>query len=226
MENVSPTRMNLLGRKAQVSLAVQGVDLLKKKRDALVAEFFSVVKNTLASRNKLNATSEQAINDLNLAVAIEGRPPMESAALAGRRLVALAVAEKNVWGIKIPEISAPSVKRDAFGRGYNAAAASARTLQASDGFEQIIDLLVEVAGREVRLKKLGGEIKKTTRRVNALEQIVIPRIYREIAYIKAVLEQREREDIFRLKMIKRSSTAEAEALESSGAAAGGREGEE
>ena len=203
MENVSPTRMNLLGRKAQVSLAVQGVDLLKKKRDALVAEFFSVVKNTLESRNRLNVTSEQAINNLNLTAAIEGRPALESAALAGRRQVSLTVTEKNVWGIKIPEVSAPSVRRGAFDRGYNAASASARSLQVADGFEDVIDLLVEVAGREVRLKKLGGEIKKTTRRVNALEQIVIPRIHREIAYIKAVLEQREREDIFRLKMIKR-----------------------
>lgn len=203
MENVSPTRMNLLGRKAQVSLAAQGVDLLKKKRDALVAEFFSVVKNTLESRNRLNQTSEQAINGLNLTEAIEGRPALESAAMAGRREIRLDVSEKNVWGIKIPEVGATSVKRGAFDRGYNAAAASARSLKVASQFEDMIDLLVEVAGREVRLKKLGGEIKKTTRRVNALEQIVIPRIFREIGYIKAVLEQREREDIFRLKMIKR-----------------------
>ncbi|MDI6739147.1 MAG: V-type ATP synthase subunit D [Candidatus Edwardsbacteria bacterium] len=203
MENVSPTRMNLLGRKAQVSLAVQGVDLLKKKRDALVAEFFGVVKNTLESRNRLNQTSEQAVNRLNQAVAIEGRPALESAAMAGRREVKLSVSEKNVWGIKIPEVGAGSVRRDVFARGYNAAAATARSIKVADEFEDIIDLLVEVAGREVRLKKLGAEIKKTTRRVNALEQIVIPRIYREIGYIKTVLEQREREDIFRLKMIKR-----------------------
>ena len=195
--------MNLLGRKAQVSLAIQGVDLLKKKRDALVAEFFGVVKNTLESRNRLNQTSEQAVNRLNQAVAIEGRPALESAAMAGRRDIRLDVSEKNVWGIKIPEVGARTVRRDAFGRGYNAAAASARSLSVADRFEDIVDLLVEVAGREVRLKKLGGEIKKTTRRVNALEQIVIPRIFREIGYIKAVLEQREREDIFRLKMIKR-----------------------
>ncbi|MCU0607140.1 MAG: V-type ATP synthase subunit D [Candidatus Edwardsbacteria bacterium] len=203
MENVSPTRMNLLGRKAQVSLAAQGVDLLKKKRDALVSEFFGVVKNTLASRDRLNQASGQAVDLLNQAAAIEGRPALESAALAGRRQVALEVGEKNVWGIRIPEVSSASLRRNAFGRGYNAAAASARSLAVSDRFEEIIDLLVEVAGREVRLKKLGGEIKKTTRRVNALEQIVIPRIFREIGYIKAVLEQREREDIFRLKMIKR-----------------------
>ena len=203
MENVSPTRMNLLARKAQVSLAKQGVDLLKKKRDALVSEFFGVVRNTLESRNKLNAVAQEAVNQLNISASIEGKPLLESVALAGKRQVMLEVAEKNVWGIKIPEVStARSLKRDPFERGYNAATAPGRVIKTADNFEEMIDLLVEVAGRETRLKKLGQEIKKTTRRVNALEQIVIPRLYRQMAYIKSVLEQREREDIFRLKLIK------------------------
>jgi len=211
MENVSPTRMNLLARKAQISLAKQGVDLLKKKRDALVAEFFAVVRTTLGSRERLNATAKDAVDLLNLAAALEGRQALESVGLASRRDISLQVSEKNVWGIKIPEVSAPSLRRGAFERGYSPASASARAIGASDLFEETLDLLVEVAGSETRLRKLGTEIKKTTRRVNALEQIVIPRIYREIGYIKSVLEQREREDIFRLKMIKRSSAAEAEA---------------
>ncbi|MBI4726515.1 V-type ATP synthase subunit D [candidate division TA06 bacterium] len=203
MENVSPTRMNLLGRKAQVSLAKQGVDLLKKKRDALVTDFFVVVKNSLASREQLNQTSQQAVELLNLAVAFEGRQPLESSALPGRRDIRLNVSEKNVWGIKIPEVSAGSVVRDQFSRGYSPTAATYRSIKTTDSFEQIIDLLIVVAGSETRLKRLGSEIKKTTRRVNALEQVVIPRIYREMGYIKGVLEQREREDIFRLKMIKK-----------------------
>jgi V/A-type H+-transporting ATPase subunit D len=203
MENVSPTRMNLLGRKAQVSLAKQGVDLLKKKRDALVTDFFVVVKNSLASRESLNQTSQQAVDLLNLAAAIEGRQPLESSALPGRRDIRLNVSEKNVWGIKIPELSAHSVVRDQFSRGYSPTGATSRTIKTTDAFEQLIDLLIVVAGSETRLKRLGSEIKKTTRRVNALEQVVIPRIFREMSYIKGVLEQREREDIFRLKMIKK-----------------------
>ncbi len=208
MENVSPTRMNLLARKAQVSLARQGVDLLKKKRDALVSEFFAVVRTNLGSRERLNAASQEAVDLLNLAVGLEGRPALESLGLAGRREIELTVSEKNVWGIRIPEVGGPSLKRGEFGRGYNPTAATARALGASSLFEEVLDLLVEVAGSETRIKKLGAEIKKTTRRVNALEQVVIPRIIREIGYIKSVLEQREREDIFRLKMIKRKSTSE------------------
>lgn len=206
MENVSPTRMNLLARKGQVALARQGVDLLKKKRDALVSEFFSVVRNNLGSRQRLNTASQEAVDMLNLAVGLEGRPALESLGLAGRREIDLEVSERNVWGIKIPEVGGPSLRRREFERGYSPVSASARSMQASSLFEEVLDLMVEVAGSETRIKKLGAEIKKTTRRVNALEQVVIPRILREIAYIKSVLEQREREDIFRLKMIKGKST--------------------
>lgn len=207
MENVSPTRMNLLARKGQVSLAKQGVDLLKKKRDALVTDFFAVVKDSLKSREHLNITAQQAIDSLNLTAAFEGRPALESSALPGRRDIKLEVSEKNVWGIKIPEVAAPSIARGDFERGYNPAAVSGRVVKTAGMFEQMIDLLVEVAGSETRLKRLGAEIKKTTRRVNALEQVVIPRIYREMNYIKSVLEQREREDIFRLKLIKNKGEA-------------------
>jgi V/A-type H+-transporting ATPase subunit D len=203
MENVSPTRMNLLYRKAQVQLALQGVDLLKKKRDALVSEFFGVVHNTLESRNRLNAVSQDAVNLLNIASSIEGKALLESAALAGKREVFLNVAEKNIWGIKIPELSiSQSLKRKQSQRGYNNITAPARVIKTADNFEEMMDLLIEVAGRETRLKKLGAEIKKATRRVNALEQIVIPGLYNQMAYIKSVLEQRERDDIFRLKLIK------------------------
>lgn len=213
MENVSPTRMNLLARKAQVSLARQGVDLLKKKRDALVSEFFAVVRTNLGSRERLNSASKEAVDLLNLAASMEGKQFLESLGLAGRRDIRLKVSERNVWGIKIPEVGSAGLKRGPFDRGYDPAAASAKAAATSDLFEEVLDLMVEVAGSETRIRKLGSEIKKTTRRVNALEQIVIPRIIREIGYIKSVLEQREREDIFRLKMIKRSSAALAAAPE-------------
>src|SRR5512137_1456180 len=104
MENVSPTRMNLLARKGQISLAKQGVDLLKKKRDALVAEFFAVVRTTLGARERLNTTAKDAVDLLNVAAALEGRQALESVGLASRRDISLQVSEKNVWGIKIPEV--------------------------------------------------------------------------------------------------------------------------
>jgi V/A-type H+/Na+-transporting ATPase subunit D len=88
-------------------------------------------------------------------------------------------------------------------------AVTARTVESADHFEEVVAAVLEVASTEITLRKIGEEIKKTTRRVNALEQVVIPRIRGEIRYIRDVLEQRAREDVFRLKRIKKKLEAKA-----------------
>ncbi|MDP3703150.1 MAG: V-type ATP synthase subunit D, partial [Candidatus Omnitrophota bacterium] len=68
-ETVSPTRMNLLQRKQQAQIAGQGVDLLKRKRDALVADFFNIVRQSLVARERLTKACEEAYVMLALAKA-------------------------------------------------------------------------------------------------------------------------------------------------------------
>jgi V/A-type H+-transporting ATPase subunit D len=206
-ELVSPTRMNLLQRKNQLRVAQQGVDLLKRKRDALVSEFFQVVRQALAARDRLNAIAEKAYVVLSLAKAVEGRQALEAAALADRRPVLVDVEIRNIWGIKVPDVRVQRIRRTFLERGLSPTAVSVRTLESAEAFEEVLDAILEVASTELRLRKIGEEIKKTTRRVNALEQIVIPRIRAEIRYINDVLEQRAREDIFRLKRIKKKLEA-------------------
>jgi len=206
-ELISPTRMNLLQRKNQLRVAQQGVDLLKRKRDALVSEFFQVVRQALVARDRLNAIAEKAYVVLSLAKAVEGRQALEAAALADRRPVLVDVEIRNIWGIKVPEVRVQRIRRTFLERGLSPTAVSVRTLESAEAFEEVLDAILEVASTELRLRKIGEEIKKTTRRVNALEQIVIPRIRAEIRYINDVLEQRAREDIFRLKRIKKKLEA-------------------
>ncbi len=206
-ELVSPTRMYLLQRKNQLRVALQGVDLLKRKRDALVAEFFRVVRQALEARDRLNAACEKAYLILSLAKAVEGRQALEAAALAEARPVLVDIEIRNIWGIKVPEVHVHRVRQTFLDRGLSPTAVSVRTLESTDAFEQVLDAILEVASTELRLRKIGEEIKKTTRRVNALEQIVIPRIRAEIRYINDVLEQRAREDVFRLKRIKKKLEA-------------------
>ena len=201
-ETISPTRMNLLQRQNQVKLAQQGVDLLKKKRDALVADFFNIVRRALAAREKLTKSAEQSYTLLGLAKAVEGRETLEAAALADPRRLEVGIDTKNVWGTRIPSIATNDVRRTLLARNADPAAVSARTIESADRFEDVVAALLDVAGTEITLRKIGEEIKKTTRRVNALEQVVIPRVRGEIRYIRDVLEQRAREDVFRLKRIK------------------------
>lgn len=210
-ELISPTRMNLLQRTNQLQVAQQGVDLLKRKRDALVADFFKIVREALAARERLTAAARQAYVFLSLAKAVEGKDRLEAAANASRRDVLVDIEVRSVWGTKIPEVSVQGVRRTTLGRGHNPTATSARTIESAAQFEELVEAVLQVAATETKLKKIGEEIKKTTRRVNALEQVVVPRIRAEIRYIAAVLEQRAREDIFRLKRIKKKLEAKERA---------------
>ena len=180
MSQVSPTRMNLLQRRGQLRLAQKGVDLLKKKRDALVAEFFGLVREAMEARKALDQAAKEAYAALLLAQAFDG-PEVE-----------------HVWGSKVPRLKATFPD----GALLSPVGTPAYTLEASRAFRRYAEALIRVANTETRLKKIGEEIKKTTRRVNALEQVVIPGIRAQIRFIQQVLEQREREDTFRLKRIK------------------------
>jgi V/A-type H+-transporting ATPase subunit D len=210
-EVISPTRMNLLQRRNQLRVAQQGVDLLKRKRDALVADFFKIVREALAARDALTGACKDAYIMLTLAAAWEGREALEGAALAAQRDILLDIEIRNVWGTKIPEVTVAPVRRPVLERGQNPIATTARTIESTSNFEEVIAAILAVAATEIKLRKIGEEIKKTTRRVNALEQVVIPRLRGETRYIASVLEQRAREDVFRLKRIKKKLEAKASA---------------
>lgn len=198
MSETSPTRMNLLARRNQLKLAAKGVDLLKKKRDALVSEFFALVHQGVMARKNLNRVAEEAYADLFLAKAFDGPGEMEALAVGVPRLSNVQAEVENVWGTKVPHLRAEWPE----GCSLSPIASGGQSLAAQQSFRALTKALLAVANTEARLRRIGEEIKKTTRRVNALEQVVIPGVHGQIRFIQQVLEQREREDIFRLKRIK------------------------
>lgn len=206
-EVISPTRMNLLQRRNQLRVAQQGVDLLKRKRDALVADFFKIVRESLVARESLSAACRDSYVALSLAKAWEGREALEAAALPAGRDILMDIEIRSLWGTRIPEVTLPEVRRPLLERGQNPVATSARTIESASNFEEVLAAILAVGATEVKLRRIGEEIKKTTRRVNALEQVVIPRLAGETRYIASVLEQRAREDVFRLKRIKKKLEA-------------------
>jgi len=198
MNGTSPTRMNLLTRRSQLGLALRGVDLLQKKRDALVREFFSLIHETLEARRQLNAAGQEAHMALFLAKAFDGPREVETLSLSVPIISDARAELENIWGTRVPRLEVE------WPRGFATSPVSVggRTLAAQAAFRRLSQALFRVANTESRLRRIGEEIKKTSRRVNALEQAVIPGIQSQIYYIQQVLEQQEQEDIFRLKRIK------------------------
>jgi V/A-type H+-transporting ATPase subunit D len=198
-ENIAPTRSNLLQRRDQLRLANRGADLLKRKRDALIGEFFSLVKESLAARRDLNEASREAYFSLFLANAWDGPEAVRSLSLAEGTQLDVDIKVENLFGVKVPQVQPPSFNTDL---PFSPITAGARTLDAASQFRRLIEALIRVAATETRLRRVGEEIKKTSRRVNALEQIVIPGISQQIRDIRSVLDQRALEEITVLKRIK------------------------
>lgn len=204
MENVSPTRMELLAVKGQIGLAEQGRDLLKEKRNALMKEFMKIADVVMRGSDELEQAAADARRALARAEALDGLEAVRSAAFAAQGELSLSVEGAFVMGVPVPIIEQKSAGRSVVDRGYSLLGTSSRIDETAKRFEAEVDLLIELAASELRLRRLAEEIRKTNLRVNALENILIPRLYERKAHIEMVLEERAREDLFRLKTVKRA----------------------
>jgi V/A-type H+/Na+-transporting ATPase subunit D len=202
VDRVIATRSALLDRRAQLDLAVRGRTLLEQKRDQLMDAFRRIADDVLAGQGALERAAVAARRALVFAEAADGPLEVRTAASADRSEITLDARVSTIMGVRMVEIVAPPVGRPATRRGYSMAGSSAAIDTAAGCFETELQLLLELASTELRLRRLVEEIAATTRRVNALEFVVIPRLQRETASIEAVLDERERQDRFRLKRVK------------------------
>src|SRR5512137_2287955 len=204
MEEVRPTRAELLERRAQIGLAQQGMDLLKQKRDALLIEFMGVMDETLRLSDSLGKTVREAQYSLAVAQAVDGTVALRSAGLATRGEIVVDMTGTKIMGVSVPVVTkGDSPLKSSFTRGYSVTGVSSRVDETAEKFEGILDVIIEYADIETRLKRLGEEINKTNRRVNALEQVTIPALHEQVSYISQTLDERAREDLFRLKKVKK-----------------------
>ncbi len=211
MENLAPTRMNLLARKAQIKLATDGVSLLKGKREALLKELIKRARELRALRQELHERGRRAAGALALARAVRGTPGLRAAGVAGRREVQLTVHYEKVWGLQLGEIEQTGTIRKAKERGLGLFDTSSHFLESADTSERMLEQLLECAPKELNIQILGDEVRKVSRRINALEEGLLPRLRHEVRNIARVLDEREREDIFRLKRVKKKQAAKAAA---------------
>lgn len=202
MEQVKPTRMELMKKKAQIKLAEQGRDLLREKMDALIQEFFKILSSVSDSRDELEQVSRAADLALLIAEATDDPVTLKSAAFATRRSIMIGITGKNIMGVPVPVIEKRRVSKNMLERGYGIIATSARIDETAERYEIELDLLIKLAESETAMRRLGTEIQMNRRRVNALEQILIPELKSQAKYIKNAIEEREREDLFRLKKVK------------------------
>lgn len=199
MNRPATTRMALLELRARRVVGERGARLLRAKREVLAGELWRLTRDVLEGRARLDATLLEAEEALDLARALDGSAALESLALTAARDVPVEVTVRRVWGVPTPSVGAPPLVRAADARGASPATWGPTAAGAARGHEEALETLLRIASRELHLQRLGEEIQATSRRINALEQVVLPALAADASRIEGALDERDREDAVRLK---------------------------
>jgi V/A-type H+-transporting ATPase subunit D len=215
-----PTRSELIEIKRKIKLSETGHKLLKMKRDGLIMEFFQILSKARDIRSVLTEEYREARHRLTIAEGVEGVIAIKAAAFAPKDAPYVHIRPKNVMGVVVPQVESRSVKKKIVERGYGIIGSRSAIDDAVNAYEVLVEDIVVAAEIETTIRKLLVDIEKTKRRVNALEFKVIPELTEAAAFITFRLEEMERENTFRLKMIKMKGE-KAAAAEAAKAAAQG-----
>lgn len=202
MPKIKPTRSELIKLRKKIKLSKTGYVILKKKRDGLIFNLFGFVKDAKEAQETLEESYEVAKKYLGMTIAFEGNLAVSSCALIKKGNPEFQLDSKNIMGVKAPQISNVSFKTGISERGYSILSTSSKIDETIEEYEKVLKYIIKAVEAESTLKKLLKDIEITKRRVNALESKIIPKLESEKKFIDFRLEELERENKYRLKMIK------------------------
>lgn len=198
---VFPTKGNLLKVKNSLELATVGFDLMDRKRNILIREMMGLIDRAKDIQSRINTTFDKAYEAL-IQANISGAD-VKSIAHAVPIDDCVTVLEKSVMGVEIPTVKYRSSAARPY---YGLYAGSCAMDNAYTCFRRVKELCAELAEIESSIYRLAIAISKTQKRANALRNIVIPGYENDIAYITEFLEEKEREEFIRMKVIKKQKT--------------------
>ncbi|MBP1927528.1 V/A-type H+-transporting ATPase subunit D [Methanolinea mesophila] len=200
---IRPTRIELLKLKRQEVLAQKGHDLLEEKLDAMTIAYLSYRQPYLRQKELVNKSLENALRTLGRAEMFMGLTSVEMIAHSIPGIPDIPMDTAKVMGVSVPRIPLQEKRPGtSSGLGYSILGTSAVLDEALEKFENLLGELLRLAELEGTITRINREMKRTRRRVNALEKIYIPQIQATHRYIEMHLEEREREDQFRRKRTK------------------------
>lgn len=198
---LAPTRSQLLRSRDRLARVDRGIDLLTRKRKALAAELFGVAAPAIAARARIGECAASAYPALLAAQAARGGAELEALGWPSRQLE-VEVAVSEIWGIATAEVTRlVPARRSLEARGQSPGWTGPAAGTASAEFERLLELLLDAASTELRLRRLAEALARTSRQVNTLERRVAPELEAEVRRVRGLLEEREREDHTRLKRL-------------------------
>jgi len=201
--SVPPTRTNLIRLKKELRFAREGHEILDRKREALTGELVRVAKEADALQKEVWALLQNAYNAMEKARLVMGSDHVEWAALAVNKTVDVHLRLRGIMGVAIPQIEARGEPPKLL---YSPGDTAAVLDEASSMFREVLLRIPQLSMLTAAVWRLANELRKTQRRVNALQHIFIPQYENTVAFIISSLEEREREETFRLKLLKTKLT--------------------
>ena len=196
---IAPTKTNLLRLRRDYQFAHEGHGLLEQKREILVAELMGIMDRAKEFQRRVDEALALAYASLRRAVVRMGRRAATSAAHAVDTTTEVLVRGRRIMGVTVPVITTEIVDRPPH---YSLGDTSFWLDESLANFRDVLHLLGKYAETSVAVARLTAEVKKTIRRVNALDKIALPDFRESIKYISDVLEEGEREAFYVLKLIK------------------------
>lgn len=201
-EQIFPTKGNLIKSKRQLKQAQLGYELMDRKRNILVREMVSLTDEAKELRSTIESTYSQAYKALEYANITLGVVNELAQTIPTEQSLELSV--RSVMGVELPKLSADISPADHPVYALN------RTNSSFDYayvcFNKAKEITVRLAEVENSIYRLAVAIKKTQKRANALKNIMIPRFQEQVHFITNALEEKEREEFSRQKVIKRRKT--------------------
>ena len=198
--NIAPTKSNLLKMNEQLAVSQGGYDLLEQKREILVMELRHRVEQVKLLEREIEKVIAQAYPALKKMLIAAGGDHVEQMSSAIQYDFTIQEKSVTIGGMKFRSIDVELPKRQLF---YSFLGTLPESDKVMADFFKLLTLLTQMASIRTIVWRLAGEVKKTQRRVNALDKMVIPQTKDTKKYIESVLEERERENIFVLKSLKR-----------------------
>lgn len=197
--NVAPTKSNLLSIKDQLTVSTQGYDLLEQKREILVIELMRLVEQVKLLEKSVDTCIEKAYPALKRMLMTVGGDRVERIAKSVNYDFEITRKPTVIGGMTFTTIDVKLPDRELFSSFMGTFPDSDEVMV---DFFELLTLLTKLASIRTIVWRLAMEVKKTQRRVNALDKMVIPQAKETVKYIEEVLEERERENVFVLKSLK------------------------
>lgn len=197
---IAPTKSNLIKAKSSLALSKNGYDLLDKKRNVLIKEMMAYVNKARNMSDEIYEVLDEAYELLQKANVTLGLKNVEDMSYAVPSEEPYDILLKSVMGIDIPIIKYKHEQE--FSPAYGFFKSNESLDQARQKFQIVKEKIYELAEVENSVFKLAKEIEKTKKRTNALKYVQIPKYKEQVKYITDYLEEKEREDFFRLKRLK------------------------